>query len=484
MRVSPAFMTFLVGLMLLAAAGLFYQRSLVESGAYGSAPQTQAPAANVNYACPMRCVETDQPGDCPVCGMEMMPVELAPALGNTAAAATPAVTMYTCPMHPQIIQDHPGTCPICGMELVIKSDGNDAVDSATEELVAGVKVSPLQGVLADVQVAMPMRKTISRSIDAIGTVEVPEDQYNMVVSWQPGRIDNLQLAQTGVVISKGQHVLDIYSEELIRAQEEYLIALQARDQLSDSSYDYIADSGRQLLESAESRLTRLGFSASQLNGLASNREISEHIPLSSLYNGVVMQKFVTEGDYVMEGSKLYQIADLSSLWVEMEVFEEDSASLHPGLKVKLDCPVHPGMVFNGVLELVEPRQNEMTRTQVARVRVDNPDMILRPGMIVQTSFETERHEALMLIRNAVLQTGEGALVYVASGNELWEPRSVTTGLVDGDMIEITSGLSEGEGVASTAVFLLDSEAQFKGIPRLDSSKNDDAVSEPPQAHSH
>ena len=480
MRVSPAFMTFLVGLMLLSAAGLIYQHSLVEKGAYGSAAQPQAAVANVKYACPMRCVETDHPGDCPVCGMEMMPVELAPA----ATAATPATTTYTCPMHPQINQDHPGTCPICGMELVIKSDGNDTVDSATEDLVAGVRVSPLQGVLADVQVAMPERRSISRSIEAIGNIEVPENQYNMVVSWQQGRIDNLQLAETGVLISKGQHVLDIYSEELIRAQEEYLIALRARDQLSDSSYEYIAASGNQLLASAESRLTRLGFSASQLTVLATTMEISEHIPLSSLYNGVVMQKFVTEGDYVMEGSKLYEVADLSSLWVEMEVFEEDSASLKPGLAVKLDCPVHPGMVFRGTLELVEPRQNEMTRTQVARVRVDNPDMILRPGMIVRTSFETNRHDALMLVRNAVLQTGDGALVYVASGDGLWEPRSVTTGLIDGDMIEITSGLSEGEGVASTAVFLLDSEAQFRGIPRLDSSKSDDAVAEPGQTHVH
>jgi RND family efflux transporter MFP subunit len=479
MRVSPALMTFLIGLLLLSAVGLFYQRSLVASGAYGTAgAAVQAAPVNVKYGCPMRCVETDKPGDCPVCGMEMMPVELQPVV----TAATPAQTEYTCPMHPQILQDHPGTCPICGMELVIKNTGSDPVDAATEELVAGVKVSPLQGVLSDVQVTMPERRIISRTIDAIGEVEVPEDQINMVVSWQPGRVDNLELNQSGVMITKGQHVLDIYSEELIRAQEEYLISLKARDQLSDSSYDYIANSGSQLLGSAESRLTRLGFTANQLTALAESRSISEHIPLNSLYSGVVMRKFVTEGDYVMEGSQLYEIADLGSLWVDMEVFEEDAASLQPGIKVNLDCPVHPGMVFRGSLELVEPRQDGMTRTQVARVRVDNPDMILRPGMLVQTSFETERHEALLLLRNAVLQTGDGAIVYVARNNGLWEPRNVTTGLIEGDMIEITSGLSEGEGVASTAVFLLDSEAQIRGIPRLDSSINDDSVAAPVHQH--
>lgn len=479
MRVSPALMTFLIGLMLLCAAGLFYQRSLVASGALGTAgTAVQAAPANVKYACPMRCVETDKPGDCPVCGMEMMPVELQPAV----TASTPDVTEYTCPMHPQILQDHPGTCPICGMELVIRSTGSEPVDAATEDLVAGVKISPLQGVLSDVQVTMPERRVISRTIDAIGEVEIPEDQINMVVSWQPGRIDNLELNQTGVMITKGQHVLDIYSEELIRAQEEYLISLKARDQLSDSSYDYIANSGSQLLSSSESRLTRLGFTAAQLNNLAQSKQISEHIPLSSLYTGIVMKKFVTEGDYIMEGSPLYEIADLSSLWVEMEVFEEDASSLKPGIRVNLDCPVHQGMVFKGTLELVEPRQDGMTRTQVARVRVDNPDMILRPGMLVQTSFETERHEALLLLRNAVLQTGDGAIVYIARDNGLWEPRNVTTGLIEGDMMEITSGLKEGEGVASTAVFLLDSEAQIRGIPRLDSSINDDSVAPPVHEH--
>ncbi|MCB1220135.1 MAG: efflux RND transporter periplasmic adaptor subunit [Planctomycetales bacterium] len=467
MRVSPALMTFLTGLLLLSIAGILYQHSLVESGAYGTGDSTEAaaPAANVKYACPMRCVEADKPGDCPVCGMEMMPVELdTPA---SLAASTSAEQEYTCPMHPQIEQDHPGTCPICGMELVLKANDSAAVDPAVAESVAAVKISPLQGLLADVQVAMPEKRMVSRSVDAIGEVEVPEDRINMVVSWQPGRIDNLELAETGVRVSKGQHIMDIYSEELVRAQEEYLIALRARDQLGDSSYDYIADSGKQLLSSAESRLTRLGFTAAQLTALAETKETSEHIPLSSAYDGIVLGKYVNEGDYVMEGSKLYQVADLSELWVQMEVFEEDSAGLIPGMKIKLDCPVHPGMVFNGELELIEPMQSDMTRTQLARVRVANPDMILRPGMLVRSSFQLDRHEALMVVRNAVLQTGDGAIVYVARDGGMWEPRNVTTGLIDGDMIEITAGLAEGEGVASTAVFLLDSEAQIKGIPRID-----------------
>ncbi|MEZ5338843.1 MAG: efflux RND transporter periplasmic adaptor subunit [bacterium] len=482
MRVSPALMTFLTGLLLLSLAGIIYQRSLVESGAYGTgaASQAAAPAASVKYACPMRCVEADKPGDCPVCGMEMMPVELDSPATLTAGAAS--VTEYTCPMHPQIEQDHPGTCPICGMELVLKASDDAGVDPAVAESVAAVKISPLQGLLADVQVTMPERRLVSRSVDAIGEVEVPEDRINMVVSWQPGRIDNLELDRSGVRVQQGQHLMDLYSEELLRAQDEYLIALRARDQLSDSSYDYIADSGRQLLNSAESRLTRLGFTAAQLTTLAETRETSEHIPLSSAYDGIVLDKYVNEGDYVMEGSKLYRVADLSQLWVQMEVFEEDSAGLVPGLKINLDCPVHPGMIFRGELELIEPMQSSMTRTQLARVRVDNPDMILRPGMLVRTSFELDRHEALMLLRNAVLQTGEGAVVYVAHDSGLWEPRNVTTGLIDGDMIEITSGLAEGEGVASTAVFLLDSEAQIKGIPRLSEDKPE--VAAEPSGHVH
>src|SRR5690606_26747027 len=203
MRVSPALMTFLVGLLLLAGAGILYQHSLVESGAYGPGDGTQAavPAANVKFACPMRCVESDMPGDCPVCGMEMMPVELddPQALASTAVAEQ----VYTCPMHPQIEQDHPGTCPICGMELVLTANDGATVDPAVADSVSAVKISPLQSLLADVQVAMPQRRMVSRSVEAIGEVEVPEDRINMVVSWQPGRIDNLELAQTGVRVRQG-----------------------------------------------------------------------------------------------------------------------------------------------------------------------------------------------------------------------------------------------------------------------------------------
>jgi len=458
-------MTFVVGLLLLALAGVIYQQQLMRSGAYGmpggGTAATPAAESNVKYMCPMRCVESDEPGDCPVCGMEMTPVELEPV----AATAAQAPEQYTCPMHPQIVQDREGTCPICGMELVPRVDDTAGVDRETAEAVAAVKLSPLQAVLADVTPVHPQRVRKTTEVPAIGEVMVPQDQVNSLVSWQPGRIDNLVLRQTGSEIAEGEHLLDIYSEELVQAQDEYLLALDAFERLGDSEYETVADSSKALLDAARQKLLRLGMTAQQLAELEASGEVQDHLPLYARHGGIVMEKHVTEGEYVREGSKLFSVADLDPIWVEVEIFERDAAELRAGDPITMLCPIHPGMTFRGIVELIEPSLDPQTRTHRARVVVENPDFILRPGLVLDASLTVSHGEVVTLPRNAVLHTGDGALVYVMAGNNLWEPRRVVIGRDFGDTVEILSGLTLEEAVAGTAVFLLDSEAQLKGVPR-------------------
>lgn len=472
MRVSAGLMTFIVGLVILAIAGVAYQQYLVSSGAYEvSVNAGAAPMAGVKYVCPMRCVEADEPGACPVCGMDMTAIETA------AAPPSAAEMLYTCPMHPHVEQDRPGTCPICGMELVPGETKTPAVDPATQDLVSTVKLSPLQAVLADVQ---PVHATVERmkvTIAAIGEVQVPENQESKLVSWQAGRVDSLVLRETGARVEEGQHLLDIYSEDLVQAQEEYLLALSARDEIGGSSYASVAASAARLLDASRTKLLRLGMTAAQVTELESTRSVLEHVPIYASHGGIVMDKLVTEGMYVREGDVLFTVADLDPVWVEVEIFERDVAGLHVGKAVTMYCPIHPGMVFRGRIGLILPSLDPGTRTHRARVVVGNPDFILRPGMIMDTELTVDHGEMLLLPRNAVLHTGDGDLVYALVGEDLWEPRRVTVGQDFGDMVQIVDGVTQSDAVAGTAVFLLDSEAQLKGVPRPLELPSDDAAAQ-------
>ncbi len=468
MRLAPGVVTFLVGLLILAVAGVFYQQSMIASGSFGTG-SSSAPQADAKYVCPMLCVEMDKPGDCPKCGMEMTALETV----VQPTAPTPGKVEYTCPMHPQIVQDKEGTCPICGMELVPKSNDFSGVDAATQEMVSAVALSPLQAVLSDVQPVHSVSKHMELKVPAIGEVMVPQDRENKLVSWQKGRVDNLLLRETGGVIRSGEHLMDIYSEELIQAQDEYLLAHEAVNRLGDSRFASVAGSSKRLLEASKTKLLRLGMTESQLGELEHGEKVLESIPIYATHGGTVMDKAVTEGMYIKEGTPLFTVADLNQVWVELDVFERDAANLKPGDKVSMFCPIHAGMVFKGEISLVEPTLNSTTRTHRVRVIVDNPDEILRPGMIMDAVLTVDHGELVLLPRNAVLHTGDGDLVYVLIGENQWEPRRVTIGRDYGEQVEIVSGLHADEAVAGTAVFLLDSEAQLKGIPRpLDLEEKD------------
>jgi Cu(I)/Ag(I) efflux system membrane fusion protein len=476
MRISPGWLTFIVGLVLLLLAGIAYQQTLLANGAGATAGATvvagtgSSPTSNIKYVCPMRCVEADEPGSCPVCGMDMAPIEIAggaaaPGRDPAGTGTGPTAAVYTCPMHPQIVQDRPGTCPICAMELVLRDTVASDVDPALATAVEGVKLSPTQAVLADVTPVTPTTEHMALTVPAIGEVQVPEGQMEEVVAWQDGRVDNLLLDETGGTVRAGEHIMDVYSEDLVAAQEEYLLALEAVEKLGDSGYETIASSTRSLLDASRQKLARIGMTPEQIAELDRTRKAQEHVEIHATAGGVVMDKKVTEGMYVMRGEELFTVADLDPVWVEVQVFERDAAGLKAGDRVTLKSPVHPDKTFSGRIELIMPELDMDTRTYRARVEVANPSLLLRPGMVLDASLAFDYGDLLLLPRNAVLHTGDGDLVYVSAGDGLWSPRRVTVGRDFGDRVEITSGLKPGEQVAGTAVFLLDSEAQLKGVPR-------------------
>jgi Cu(I)/Ag(I) efflux system membrane fusion protein len=267
------------------------------------------------------------------------------------------------------------------------------------------------------------------------------------------------------VISAGEHLLDVYSPHLVQAQEEFLLALKAAEQLGGVEYESAAQGSVRMLAAARQKLARAGMTAEQIATLEETRQPLECVPVYAKYGGTVMEKKVQEGMYVMPGEELFSLADLSRVWVDVQLFEQDAAALRPGLQVSFTSPAYPGRTFSGKLLLVEPELELDTRTFRARVVVANPGGLLKPGQVLDASIQVEYGELLLLPRNAVLHTGQGDLVYVMAGDGLWAPRAVVVGRDFGDKVEIVSGLSADEAVAGTAVFLLDSEAQLKGVPR-------------------
>jgi Cu(I)/Ag(I) efflux system membrane fusion protein len=411
----------------------------------------------------MRCVVADKPGECPVCGMDMMPIEQYSPTAVSTSAAGPQ--LYTCPMHPQIVEDHPATCPLCGMELVPKRDSAGGMAAADEAAIAAVKLSPAQAVQANVEVVMPSREHMSLTLPAIGEVRPAEDRMRMLTSWQEGRVENLALRETGAVIKPGEHIMDIYSPELVQAQGEYLIALKAAEQLGDVEYESAARGSERMLEAARTKLHRIGMTEKQIAELDKTRQPLERVPVYAKYGGTVMEKKVQEGMSVMPGEELFSLVDLSRVWVDVQVFEQDAAQLKPGQAVTLTSAAYPQRTFRGKIQRLEPEVSMETKAFRARVVVDNPGGLLKPGQVLNAQIQLDFGDMLLLPRNAVLHTGDGDLVYVVVGEGLYEPRKVTVGRDFGDKVEIVSGLTAKEGVAGTAVFLLDSEAQLKGVPR-------------------
>jgi len=420
-RISPGWLTFLVGLLFLLVAGLAYQQSLVASGKLGG--------------------------------------------GSTSTASKPTgAQVYTCPMHPQVVQDHPGTCPICGMELVLKSG---AAQGATVNVAAlkGAQLSPEQEVLADVTPVHATREAKADTLDTVGEVEVPTNQIRQVTAWLDGRIVKVANVCCGTTIGKGQKVMDFYSPDLVQAQNEYLIALQASDELGHSRYASVASSSIGMLSASRDKLLRLGLLPEQIGQLEKERHARDTIPVYSAERGVILEQKAYAGQWVNKGDELFTVADLSPIWVNLSVYEKDIAKVKPGYRVTLTSPSAPGRRFRGTVSIIQPELSMETRTYKVRVVLSNADLKIRPGMLLDASVDVDYGTLTMLPRNAVLHTGNGDLVYVKASDGTWQPRSVTVSRDFGDRVAISSGVTPADTVAGSAVFLLDSEAQLKGVPR-------------------
>ena len=377
-------------------------------------------------------------------------------------AAETENSVWTCSMHPQIQMPTPGQCPICGMDLIpLKSS------SGGDEGPRTLTLSPGAQKIAEIQTTAVVRQSVETSLRMVGKLEADETRVREIAAWVSGRIDRLYIDYTGVHVQNGQKLFDLYSPDLYSAQEELIQAVNASHQLSKSTMESSRISASRTIDAVKERLRLWGLTNQQIEEVERRGTPSDHVTIVAPISGVVLHKGAVEGAYVKTGAHVYEIADLSVLWLKLDVYESDLAWIKLGQSVDFETDTYPGERFQGVVAFVDPMLNERSRSVKVRVNVENPNGRLKPGMfaraVVRVVVDGANQELPLIIpASAPLVTGTRAVVYVEDKDipGQFHGREIALGPRAGDFFVVREGLSEGERVVSNGSFKIDSALQI------------------------
>ncbi len=403
---------------------------------------------------------------------------------------------YTCAMHPQIRQSEPGRCPICGMKLVPATDADSG--SALDEFA--VYIEPAARRVAGIETATARRMQLERTIRSVGEIAFDESRLATITAWVGGRIERLFADYTGVKVRKGDHLVHLYSPDLYAAQVEYLIALGSAARVDNSRLASVGETNRRLLDDAREKLLELGMTEQQIGELEKTRKAQTRLRIYAPIGGTVIEKAKVEGEYVQTGDVIYRIADLSTVWLMLELFPDDASQIRYGQKVEARVQSLPGEVFTGRVSFVDPTVDKRTRTVGVRVDIDNRHGRLRPGDYASATIRVpitnggevydaelagkwisprhpqiirdqpgkcplcgidlvptsqlgfadqpvEKHWATVIPRDAVLMAGSASVVYVETEPGRFEIRPVSLGPMVEQTVKGPSGQDEAQVMA-------------------------------------
>ena len=383
--------------------------------------------------------------------------------------------IWTCPMHPSVIRSEPGDCPICGMDLVLQEETAPSGESEVEGRGV-VDISPEKQQLIGVVTTPVERRRLERVVRTVGRVAVDESRVSHVHSKVAGWIEAVYADETGRLVRRGEPLLTIYSPELVSTQEEYLLALRSRDRLAESPFPEVKESGRSLLEAARKRLKLWDISEQDIARLEETGEAQKALTLYAPSTGHIMDKEnALEGMRITPGMMLYELADLSRVWVEADVYESEASLVEVGQEAKLMLPATGGPGCSGRVSYVYPTVEVKTRTVKARLECGNPGLRLKPDMYVDVEIAVPTTDVLAVPQEAVLDSGVRQVVFVEEEEGRFVPREVTVGPRAVGYYPVIAGLEEGESVVSSPNFLIDSESQFQAALEAMKPKADEGA---------
>lgn len=383
---------------------------------------------------------------------------------------------WTCSMHPQIRQPDPGQCPICGMDLIKVSAEADGAEDAAER----ISLSPRARALAKLRTS-PVRRRPHAAADLklLGRLEANETSLKTVTSWIEGRIDKLHVKETGKRVRNGQSIATLYSPEVYAAHQDLLVAKRQLARMSDSSA-LSRVSADAAYDAARERLTLLGLPGREIDRMERAKRPTRAVAIRSPFSGTVIERLATEGVYVNTGSALYRIANLDTLWVQLDAYESDLARIALEQEVEVEVEAVPDEVFKGEVTFIDPVLDPKRRTARVRVQLDNSKGLLRPGMFAEATIATRQAEGapqpLVVPATAPLFTGRRAVIYVEVDDDsrpTYEARTVRLGPRLGSVYPVVAGLAEGERVVTRGAFALDADLQIRGGASMMSSADDD-----------
>ena len=442
----------------------------------------------------------------------------APAGAAQVGEKKAKILYWTCAMHPQIHVPGPGQCPICGMNLIPVREGGGGAGSLREYVTSEEAAKLLQ-----IEVSPVERRFVDAHVRMVGKVAYDETRLKYITAWLPGRLQRLFVDYTGVEVARGDHMVQIYSPELLAAQEELLQAQKAVGQLQRSSIAIMRETAQKTVESARSKLRLWGLNEQQVDQILQRGSAADTMTIYAPIGGTVVHKNAMEGMYVQPGTKLYTVADLSHVWLMLDAYETDLPWLRYGQDVSIDTVAYPGETFRGRIVFIDPTLNPATRTVRVRVDVPNPEGKLKPEMFAHAVVDSEvaaggrvmapdlagkwicplhpdviedgpgdcpicgqplvtaeslgyvavdkvdEAKPLVIPATAALVTGKRAVVYVKVPDAeapTFEGRQIVLGPRAGDYYLVRSGLKEGEMVVTRGNFNIDSALQIQAKPSM------------------
>ncbi|MCD6459764.1 efflux RND transporter periplasmic adaptor subunit [bacterium] len=413
-------------------------------------------------------------------------------------------------MHPQIKLPKPGKCPICSMDLIPLKNSETGNDNDRE-----ITISDYSAKLLELETTEVIRKFVNTAVRMVGKIDYDETKVSYISAWVPGRLDRLYVNYTGIPVKKGDHMADIYSPDLLTAQEELIQALKTVKELNASESQIILQTAKSTVEAVREKLRLFGLNPDQIKQIEQQKKTRDHITINAPISGIVIHKNGQEGMYVKTGTRIYTIADISTVWVELDAYESDLQWIRYGSKVEFTTETYPGKIFKGTISFIDPIINPNTRTANVRVIVPNESLALKPGMFVRALVRSkvadngqimnkelagkwispmhpeiikdepgicdvcgmplvsaeslgyvngkEQNAPLVIPVSATMRTGKRAVVYVELPDRkktVYEGREIVLGARVGDYYIVRNGLTEGERVVTRGAFKLDAELQI------------------------